>query len=84
MASLKLATIADTLFVKRPMFANSFSQSSIYLIDNESSYANKHQVKFGHMSSQYIQIEHGLKEGESIIVSDSSSWQQHQQIQITH
>ncbi|WDD97431.1 efflux RND transporter periplasmic adaptor subunit [Thalassomonas actiniarum] len=79
---IEITTIADTLFVKRPMFATSFSQSSVYLIDKQGGYANKHGVTFGNMSSQYIQIEQGLKEGESIIVSDSSSWQQHQQIHI--
>lgn len=81
---IEIAIIADTLFVKRPMYANSFSQANIYLIDSEGSYANKHQVKFGHMSSQYIQIEQGLAEGENIIISDSSSWEKHQQIRITN
>jgi len=81
---IEIATIPDTLFVKRPMFANSFSQSSVYLIDNEGIYAAKQDLRFGHMSSQYIQIEQGLKEGESIIVSDTSSWQQHQQIRINN
>jgi multidrug efflux pump subunit AcrA (membrane-fusion protein) len=79
---IDITTIANTLFVKRPMFANSFSQSSIYLLNNEGNYADKHEVKFGHMSSQYIQVERGLVEGESIIVSDSSSWEKHQQIRI--
>jgi hypothetical protein len=81
---IEIATIADTLFVKRPMFVNGFNQASIYLIDHEGSYANKLPVKFGHMSSQYIQIEQGLKEGDSIIVSDSSSWETHPQIRITN
>ena len=80
--AIEIAKIPNTLFVKRPMFANSFSQSNIYLIDNEGSYANKYPVKFGQMSSQYIQIEHGLAEGGRIIISDSSSWQEHQQIRI--
>ena len=81
---IEIATIGDTLFVKRPMFVNGFNQASIYLIDHEGSYANKLPVKFGHMSSQYIQIEQGLKEGDSIIVSDSSSWETHPQIRITN
>ena len=81
---IEIATIAETLFVKRPMFANSFSQSRVYLIDGEGLLANKHEVEYGHMSSQYIEIVHGLKEGESIIVSDTSNWQQHQQIRITN
>jgi HlyD family secretion protein len=79
---IEIMKIPDTLFVKRPMFANSFSQGSIYLLDNEGNNANKHDVKFGHMSTQYIQIEQGLKQGQSIIVSDASKWQQHQQIHI--
>lgn len=81
---IEITIIADTLFVKRPMYANSFSQANIYLLDIEGSYANKHQVKFGHMSSQYIQIEQGLAEGETIIISDSSNWEKHQQIRITN
>jgi len=79
---IEIVKIPDTLYVKRPMFANSFSQSSIYRIDNEGAYADKHDVRFGHMSSQYIQVMDGLKEGESIIVSDASSWEEHQQIRI--
>lgn len=79
---IKIAAIPDTLFVTRPMFANSFSQSSVYLIDKEGTHASKHNLKFGHMSSQYIQIEEGLKEGDSIIVSDTTSWSEHQQIRI--
>jgi len=81
---IEITTIANALFVKRPMFASSFSQSNIYLIDNEGNYANKKQVKFGHMSSLYIQIEHGLEKGQSIIISDSSNWQQHQQIGLSN
>jgi len=79
---IEIIKIPDTLFVKRPMFADGFSQSSVYRLDNEGLYANKHDVKYGHMSSQYIQIVQGLKEGENIIVSDASSWEQHQQIRI--
>ncbi len=79
---IEITTITNTLFVKRPMFANSFNLANIYLIDNDGHFASKHEVKFGHMSSQYIQIEHGLIEGNSIIVSDSSAWEQHQKINI--
>jgi len=79
---IEIRTIKDTLFVKRPMYANSFSQSSVYLIDQHGSHANKQQVEFGHMSSQFIQVQQGLTEGQSIIVSDASSWEKHQQIRL--
>ena len=79
---IEIATIDDTLFVKRPMYANSFSQSSVYLIEQGGAYAARKPLRFGHMSSQYIQVEQGLQEGDSIIVSDTSDWQNHQQIRI--
>ncbi|OCQ21297.1 RND transporter [Pseudoalteromonas luteoviolacea] len=79
---IEINTIPNTLFVKRPIFANSFSGSDVYLINGEGVQANKHAVQFGHMSTQYIQVEHGLTEGQQIIVSDVSAWAQHNQIRI--
>ncbi|ESP93119.1 MULTISPECIES: efflux RND transporter periplasmic adaptor subunit [Pseudoalteromonas] len=79
---ISIHTIPNTLFVKRPMFANSFTQANVYRIDSEGKSANVQSVKFGHMSTHYIQVEQGLDEGQNIIVSDASAWQQHQQIRI--
>ncbi|MBQ4811550.1 HlyD family efflux transporter periplasmic adaptor subunit [Pseudoalteromonas luteoviolacea] len=79
---IEINTIPNTLFVKRPIFANSFSGSDVYLINGEGVQANKHAVQFGYMSTQYIQVEHGLTEGQQIIVSDASAWAQHNQIRI--
>jgi multidrug efflux pump subunit AcrA (membrane-fusion protein) len=79
---IEIARISDTLFVKRPMFANSFTDSAVYMLDTEGAYANKKLVTFGQTSTKYIQIQSGLKAGENIIVSDSSAWQQHSQIRL--
>ncbi|QZO14973.1 efflux RND transporter periplasmic adaptor subunit [Pseudoalteromonas piscicida] len=79
---IEINTIPNTLFVRRPMFANSFSQMEIYILETSGDFAVKHPVNFGFMSSQYIQIEGGLKEGEQVIVSDASNWKQHERIQI--
>ena len=79
---IEITTIPDTLFVKRPMFSSGFSQSSILLIHPDGSHAIKKSVTFGQTSSQFIQIRGGLREGQQIIVSDVSDWEQHQQILI--
>ncbi|WP_102795268.1 efflux RND transporter periplasmic adaptor subunit [Bowmanella denitrificans] len=79
---INIATIPDTLFVRRPMYASSFSQSTVYRLDPQGQNANQQPVTFGHMSSQFIQVQAGLNEGDSIIVSDASGWAQHQQIGI--
>ncbi|QLE85798.1 HlyD family efflux transporter periplasmic adaptor subunit [Shewanella sp. Scap07] len=79
---VEIDRISDTLYVQRPMFIKGYSQSDIYLINEEGDYAYKRSIKFGRMSSRYIQVQSGLKLGESIIVSDASSWNQHNQIKI--
>lgn len=79
---VEIDRISDTLYVQRPMFIKGYSQSDIYLINEEGDYAYKRSIKFGRMSSRYIEVQSGLKLGESIIVSDASSWNQHNQIKI--
>jgi len=44
--------------------------------------ASKQEVAFGQVSSKYIQINAGLNSGEKIIVSDTSGWEEHQQISL--
>lgn len=79
---IDIARIANTLYVKRPMYAKAASASTVYQLDQENDLANRRQVNYGQLSTQYIQIKSGLKAGDTIIVSDSSDWEQHQQIQI--
>ncbi|MCW8834423.1 MAG: HlyD family efflux transporter periplasmic adaptor subunit, partial [Colwellia sp.] len=79
---IDITRIPNTLFVKRPMFVNSHTKSQVYLLDAEQKYASKQAVEFGQASAQYIQIQSGLDVGEDIIISDVSSWDEHQQIQL--
>jgi multidrug resistance efflux pump len=79
---IDIARINNTLFVQRPMFAKSFGQAQVYLLDAQGNRASRHDVSFGQMSTKYIEIKSGLKAGQSIIVSDVSSFEEHQQIKI--
>jgi HlyD family secretion protein len=79
---IEIAHLADTLYVKRPMFAKSFTQGSVYLLDADGQSASKQAVAFGQVSTKYIQINGGLNSGEKIIVSDTSGWEEHQQISL--
>ncbi|MFT6331438.1 MAG: multidrug resistance efflux pump [Bermanella sp.] len=79
---IDIARIDNTLFVQRPMFAKSFGQTQVYLLDNEGESASKHDVTFGQTSTKYIEIKSGLIAGQKIIVSDVSSFEEHQQIKI--
>ncbi len=79
---IEIARIKDALFVKRPMFAQSDSSASVYLLSQDGANAAEQAVSFGQMSTKYIQVKTGLSAGQQIIVSDDSAWQQHQQIRL--
>lgn len=80
--TIQVAHLDDALFVKRPMFAKSFGDSLVYLVDSTNNTAQKHTVTFGQASSNFIEIKSGLSKGQEIIVSDVSAWDVHQLIQI--
>lgn len=79
---IEVMRIENALFVKRPMFAKSYGDSHVYLVDSNGNLANKHSVTFGKSSNTFIEIKNGLTLGQEIIVSDVSAWETHQQIRI--
>jgi HlyD family secretion protein len=79
---IEIAHFTDTLYVKRPMFSQAQSEKAVFIVNAEHDSAMQAKVSFGQMSSQYIQILSGLTIGQQIIVSDTSSWQQYQQITV--
>lgn len=74
--------IADTLYVERPLFAQSQSLTSTYKVDANQAFAERVKVEFGKGSINQIQIVSGLKAGDTIIVSDPSRWDTHKNILI--
>ena len=79
---IEVMRIENALYVKRPMFAKSYGDSHVYLLDRNGDIANRHSVTFGKSSNNFIEIKTGLTLGQEIIVSDVSAWETHQQIRI--
>ena len=48
----------------------------------EKQFAKKHLVSLGQSSVSRIQILSGLTAGDEIIISDTTSWQEHSEIKI--
>lgn len=74
-ADVLVAQLNDTLFVRRPVVAQSQQRGTIYKLTESEQYADKTQVHFGRGSSKQIAIESGLQPGDKIILSDHSSWE---------
>jgi hypothetical protein len=79
---IEVSNIADALYVKRPVFAPRYSEAGLFKLVENNEFAQKQLVKLGQSSVNQIQILSGLKIGDEIIISDTSSWQEHQEVMI--
>jgi HlyD family secretion protein len=72
--TIDLQRLHDVLYVGRPAFGNENSTISLFRIDPNGKTATRVQVKVGEASVTQIQILDGLKEGDRVILSDMSRY----------
>ncbi len=79
---ITISHIQNTLYVKRPVYAPRKTKIGLYKLSNDQQFASKQLVALGQSSVNKIQVLEGLALGDEIIISDTSSWQQHHEIKI--
>lgn len=79
---IEITNIENTLFVKRPVFAPRHTTIPLYKLTTDKQFASKKMVSLGQSSVNQIQIRNGLSVGDKIIISDSTDWQEHNEIRI--
>ncbi|MFZ0662805.1 MAG: efflux RND transporter periplasmic adaptor subunit [Acidobacteriaceae bacterium] len=72
--TIDLQRLHDVLYVGRPAFGNENSTISLFRIDPDGKTATRVPVKVGRASVTEIQILSGLKEGDRVILSDMSRY----------
>ena len=72
--TIDLEKLQDVLYVGRPAFGQENSTISMFKLEPSGNGANRVQVKTGRASVNQIQIESGLKEGDTVILSDMSRY----------
>ena len=72
--TIDLEKLTDVLYVGRPAFGQENSTISMFKLDPSGNGASRVQVKTGRASVNQIQIDSGLKEGDTVILSDMSRW----------
>jgi len=72
--TIDLERIPDTLQVGRPALGNENSTLSLFKLDPDGKYAERVPVKVGRASVNTIQVLDGLKEGDTVILSDMSRY----------
>jgi HlyD family secretion protein len=72
--TIDLERMKDVLYVGRPALGNEDSTLSLFKVDPDDKGATRVAVKVGRASVNEIQVIEGLKEGDTVILSDMSRW----------
>jgi HlyD family secretion protein len=72
--TIDLDRLSNVLYVGRPAFGNPNSTISLFRLDQDGKGAVRVPVKVGQASVNAIQVQQGLHEGDTVILSDMSRW----------
>jgi multidrug efflux pump subunit AcrA (membrane-fusion protein) len=79
---IDLQRLSNVLFVGRPAFGNEDSTISLFKLSPDGKSATRVPVKVGRASVNAIQVLSGLNEGDTVILSDMSRWDQVDRIRL--
>jgi RND family efflux transporter MFP subunit len=72
--TIDLDRLANVLYVGRPAFGQENSTVSMFKLDPDGKGATRTTVKLGKSSVNAVQIIDGIKDGDQVILSDMSRW----------
>ncbi|MFB9068352.1 efflux RND transporter periplasmic adaptor subunit [Pseudofulvimonas gallinarii] len=79
--TVEIERLADVLYVGRPAFGQPNSQTTLFRIDADGR-AVRVPVQLGRASVNLIEVVQGLQEGDKVILSDTSAWDQHDRLRL--
>jgi HlyD family secretion protein len=80
--TVELERLDNVLYVGRPAFGQEQSTVGLFKLDPSSGEASRTQVQLGRSSVNTIEVMSGLAEGDSVVLSDMSAWDQFDRIRL--
>lgn len=80
--TIDLERLSNVLYVGRPAFGQEESTVGMFVLQPDGKTALREQVKLGRSSVNTVEILGGLKEGEQVILSDMSRWDNFDRIRL--
>jgi HlyD family secretion protein len=80
--TIDLERLDNILYVGRPAFGQENSTISLFKLDGDGKEAERVPVKVGRESVNSIQVFEGLREGDTVILSDMSRWDKTDRIRL--
>jgi HlyD family secretion protein len=80
--TIELERLDNILFVGRPAFGQEQSTVGLFRVDPATKEATRIQVQLGRSSVNTIEVVGGLAEGDRVVLSDMSAWDQFDRIRL--
>ncbi|REJ84745.1 MAG: HlyD family efflux transporter periplasmic adaptor subunit [Acidobacteria bacterium] len=79
--TIELERLTDVLHVGRPAYGQANSLISLYRLDDDNT-ATRVRVQLGRTSVTTVEIVDGLQQGDRVILSDTSQWEESEKIRL--
>jgi len=80
--AIQIELLTDVLFVGRPVQSQENATIGLYRLEEDDKHALRVSVKLGSSSVDAIEIVDGLQQGDQVILSDTSRWDENERIRL--
>lgn len=80
--TIELERLSDVLYIGRPAFGQANSTVGFFKLEQDGKTAVRVQVKIGRTSASTVEIIEGAREGDQLILSDTSQWDTYDRIRL--
>ena len=80
--TIEIERLVDVLYLGRPVQSQENATVGLYRLDPDENHARRVQVDLGRASVETIEIVGGLVEGDQVILSDTSRWDENEKIRL--
>jgi HlyD family secretion protein len=80
--AVQIERLSDVLFVGRPVQSQENATVGLYRLEEDGKHARRVRVGLGHASVDTIEVVEGLQEGDRVILSDTSRWDDYERIRL--
>ncbi|PCC14206.1 MULTISPECIES: HlyD family secretion protein [unclassified Pseudoalteromonas] len=81
-ATIVTENIPNTYYVQRPANVSAYSEAVVFLLLEDGQSAQRHTMKFGAASGQYIQLLSPISSNSTVVLSDTSAYRSAETIKI--
>ncbi len=80
--AIEIERLQDVLYTGRPAFGQEHGTVGLFRIEPDGVHASRASVKLGRSSVNTIEIVEGLSEGDQVVLSDTSRWDDYDRIRL--